>query len=80
MCAIALGLYLGMLSAIAGAASAVVGAAFGSWTGISTFVFGFHPVTLFGAPLYSYLLYRSRATWLTALIVGAIQFRLPYSA
>jgi hypothetical protein len=37
VCAIALGLYLGMLSAIAGAASAVVGAAFGWWMGISTF-------------------------------------------
>jgi len=37
VCAIALGLYLGMLSAIAGAASAVVSAAFGWWMGISTF-------------------------------------------
>ena len=72
VCAIAMGLYLGMLSAIAGAASAVGGAAVGWWTGISTFLFGFLPVTLFGAPLYSYFLYRSRASWLNALTVGAI--------
>jgi hypothetical protein len=71
-CSVAMGLYIGILSATAGAASATQGVAVGWMTGVSTFFLGFIPVTLVGVPLYSYLLYRSRATWLNVLAVGAL--------
>ena len=34
------------------------------------FVFGFVPAALFGAPIYTLLLQRGRANWLTALALG----------
>jgi len=46
--------------------------AIGWYFGTSIFLIGLVPVVFFGAPIDSYLLYRSRASWLLVLIVGAI--------
>jgi hypothetical protein len=71
-CSIAMALYFGVLSAAAGAASGPQGVAVAWMIGSSTFFLGFIPVTFIGVPLYSYLLYRSRATWPNVLAVGAL--------
>jgi hypothetical protein len=37
----------------------------------ATFLFGFIPVTFYGAPAYAWLSHRGMATWWSALLLGA---------
>jgi hypothetical protein len=66
-------LYMGVSSTLFGAASGAQAlTSVAPLMFMGTFMSGFLPTALWGAPAYAYLLHRSKATWPLVLFVGAV--------